>query len=131
MSKTTKPAATVDALLASLEHPQKEAITLVRGWILQCDPSIQEAVKWNAPSFRTTDFFATFHLRSQHAVELVFHTGAKAKASAVTGLGIEDPSQLVRWLAKDRGLVRLGNYDEVIAKRAAFEALVRSWIAAL
>ena len=130
MSKTTKPA-TVDAFLASLEHPQKEAISMVRGWILQCDPSIQEAVKWNAPSFRTSDFFATFHLRSQDAVELVFHTGAKAKASAVTGLGIEDPSQLVRWLAKDRGLVRLGNYDEVIANQAAFEALVRSWIHAL
>lgn len=126
-----KPAPNVDAFLAALEHPQKEAIALVRGWILKCDPSIQEAVKWNAPSFRTSDFFATFHLRSKDAVELVFHTGAKAKASAETGLGIEDPTQLVRWLAKDRGLVRLGSYDEVIAKRAAFEALVRSWIAAL
>lgn len=131
MTKTTKPPATVDAFLASLDHPQGQAIAMVRGWVLQCDPSIQEAVKWNAPSFRTSDFFATFHLRSEDAVELIFHTGAKAKASAVTGLGIEDPSQLVRWLAKDRGLVRLGNYDESLANRTAFEALVRSWIAAL
>ena len=33
----------------------------------------------NSTSFRTTEFFATVHLRSTEAVQLVFHLGAKVR----------------------------------------------------
>jgi hypothetical protein len=41
--------------------------------------------KWNAPSFRTTEFFATLNLRAKDGVDrvwLVLHLGAKVKDNA-------------------------------------------------
>lgn len=127
----TRPGS-VDAFLSALDHPLKDEVEIVRQWILSVDPTIAEEVKWNAPSFRTTDFFATFHLRSLDAVQLVFHAGARPKASATTGLGVEAPEGLpLRWLAKDRALVTLGRGAALRAQRRALESLVRQWIAAL
>ncbi len=120
--------ASVAELLEALEHPLKAEIERVRRIILGVDPSIGEAVKWNAPSFRTSDFFATFNLRSTETVQLVFHTGAKVKATATSGIELVDPARLLRWLAKDRCLVTLGRGKDIAAKRAAFEAIVREWI---
>jgi hypothetical protein len=87
-----------------------------------------QAVKWNAPSFRTTDFFATVNLRSRERVQLIFHTGAKLKATAATGISIADPAGLLEWLARDRCVVTLGAGKDIQARRAAFEAIVREWI---
>lgn len=122
----------VDEFLGALDHPLKDEVEIVRQWILSVDPTIVEEVKWNAPSFRTSDFFATFHLRSVDAVQLVLHAGAKPKASAKRGLDVDAPSGLpVRWLAKDRALVTLGRGAALRAQRRALESLVRQWIAAL
>ncbi|MBI5432910.1 MAG: DUF1801 domain-containing protein [Planctomycetes bacterium] len=121
----------VAAFLRELEHPLKAELDAVREWILAAGPDVREGIKWNAPSFRTSDWFATFHLRSKDGVQLVFHTGAKVKASARTGLAIADPTGLMNWLAKDRGLVKLGSGAELLDKREAFQSLVRAWIRAL
>ncbi len=120
------PAAT--SLMAESAHPLTAEINKVRKLILGVDPAIREAVKWKAPSFCTTDFFATFNLRSTDRVQLVFHTGAKVKATAKTGITVDDPAGLCRWLAKDRCLVTLGAGKEVAKNKAAFEALVREWV---
>lgn len=118
----------VSALLRDHQHPLAREIDTVRRTLLGVDPAIAEAVKWNTASYRTTDFFAAVHLRSTDEVQLVFHTGAKKKATAKTGIEIEDPAGLGRWLAKDRCLVTLGAGPELRARRAAFEAFVREWI---
>ena len=59
---TRTPAGEVDALMAALDHPGKDGIELLRQAILGIDPRIREEVKWNAPSFRLEDHFATFKL---------------------------------------------------------------------
>jgi hypothetical protein len=125
----TDPA--VLAFLRELEHPLADEINAVREIILGASPDIREEIKWNAPSFRTSEFFATFNLRSKEGVRLVFHTGAKVKASAKDGLQLADPAGLVEWLAKDRGLVTLGDAKDIKAKRTALRALVREWISIL
>ena len=68
----------------------------MRHTILEVSPEIREAIKWNAPSFRTTALFATFNLRSRDRVQLIFHTGAKVKDTATKGIAIPDPDQLLR-----------------------------------
>lgn len=118
----------VEAFLRELEHPRKPEIEAVRRIILGVSPTIREGIKWNAPSFRTTEYFATFHLRTRDSVRLVLHTGAKARATAATGLDIPDPSGLLQWLAKDRCLVSLADGAQVEARRAALEAILRAWI---
>jgi hypothetical protein len=118
----------VTALLRDLEHPLAREIEAVRRTLLSIDPAIDEAVKWNTASYRTSDFFAAVNLRSTAKLQLVFHTGAKQKATAKTGIRIDDPAGLCEWLARDRCLVTLGVGAEIRSRRAAFEALVREWI---
>ena len=122
----------VDVFMSRLEHPLKKEIEAVRAVMRGVSPTIEEGVKWNAPSFRSTDYFATVNLRSREAVQLVFHTGAKVKKDAKPPR-IEDEAAagLVKWLAKDRCLVTLGAGREFNAKREAFETLIREWVASL
>ncbi|WP_309573489.1 DUF1801 domain-containing protein [Deinococcus sp.] len=50
----------VSAFVAALEHPHRGQVERWRALILAADPAIREKVKWNAPSYRLADHFATF-----------------------------------------------------------------------
>jgi hypothetical protein len=125
-SSQTDPA--VSEFLRELEHPLKPEIEAVRRIILGVSPEIREGIKWNAPSFRTTEYFATFFLRDKDRVQLIFHLGAKVKDNSTAGMQIADPAGLIEWLAKERCFVTLGRGKDIQANRAALEAIVRSWI---
>lgn len=121
----------VDAWLTALDHPQKDVIQAVRGRILAVDPLIEEGIKWNAGSFRTREWFATFNVRGPRGpkpVTLVLHLGAKVRSG---DLGIPDPAGLLHFLGKDRATITFTDVDDVARKAAALDALVRAWIAAL
>ncbi len=76
------------------------------------------ALKWNAPSFRTTEFFATINVRAKDSVQLIFHRGAKVKDNTTKGPKITDPEGLIEWLAKDRYLVTLGADENERSRQA-------------
>lgn len=118
----------VDALLATLDHPQLDAIEALRRIILQADPRIGEAVKWNAPSFHTTEHFATFHLRAKTGLQLVLHLGAKARPDATVRATVADPHRLLQWKSADRATIALRDLAEVEAKCDALTHIVRQWI---
>lgn len=120
--------AEVDALLAALDHPQKDVIVAVRQVILGAEASIREGVKWNAPSFRTTEWFATFHLRAKDGVRVIMHFGAKQGGGKGARGVVRDPDALLEWLADDRAAVRFADMADVDAKRAAFAAVIREWL---
>jgi len=127
MNRQTSTAApeSVEAFVASLDHPFEPEIRAVREIVLGADPRIGEGIKWNAPSFRTSEWFATFHLRAKDGVQLILHLGAKKRDAAVA---IADPASLLTWLGTDRVSVTFRDLDDVAAKRAAFFALIRQWI---
>jgi hypothetical protein len=56
-------------------------------------------------------------------VQVIFHTGAKAKGKVMQGK-VDDPERMLRWLAKDRAIATSPNAE-------ALAALTRAWIAAL
>lgn len=118
----------VTAFMATLEHPAKREIEALRKIILGAHPDIGEGIKWNAPSFRTSEFFATVHLRAKHGVQLIFHLGAKARDIAPQGLRVDDPTQLLHWISSDRASVSFSDMKDVDAKRSALKHLVREWI---
>lgn len=122
--------AELDELLASKRHPLEHDIQQIREVILAVDASIREEVKWSSVSFRNDhDFFATVNLRSTESVQLVFHTGVKRKATAETGVQVDDPHGIVeKWPAKDRCVVSLGRGATLRANQPALAALVRDWI---
>lgn|GEM_PF-1591838 len=69
----------VDELMKSLVRQHKDAIAHLRRSILELDASISEGVKWNAPSFRTTEYFATTNLRTKEGIGVILHLGAKIR----------------------------------------------------
>ncbi len=126
-----KPAvggAAVDAFLANLSHPLQAEIAEIRRLVVGAAPGITEEIKWNAPGFRTTESFATVHLRAETTLQLIFHLGAKVRAPMPV-MTIADPGGLMRWLGPDRALVTAGTLAEIRARKDVLEALVRAWIA--
>ena len=120
----------VDEYLAALEHPHKRGVQALRKVILSLDPRIMEEVKWNAPSFRLRDYFATFRLHPVPMFQLVLHTGAKSKGSPKQ-FRLDDPSGLVKWAAKDRCTISFESDADALAKRDAVTGIMKDWIAQL
>ncbi|MFT7776099.1 DUF1801 domain-containing protein [Roseateles sp.] len=118
----------VDRFIAALDHPFKAEIAALRRAILEVDPAIAEGIKWNAPSWRTTDYFATTHLRDKSCLGLILHLGAKARTLPDGGLDIPDPTGLLKWLGKDRAKVEFHSADDLAAKLPALQAILRMWI---
>jgi len=123
---STDTSEAVDQFMAKLEHPHKSAVVELRRIICAADPSIAEGVKWNAPSFRTTEYFATTHLRTKDGIGIVLHLGAKVRETPA--FQVDDPRGLLKWLAKDRALVNFAGVEDVKAHEAAIQAIVRQWI---
>ena len=122
-------AAAVDQFMSTLDHPFKAEIETLRRAMLAVDPSIAEGIKWNAPSWRTTEYFATTHLRSKTGLGLVLHLGAKVRALPEGGLDIPDPAGLLKWLGKDRAQVEFTSASDFAAKLPALQILIKQWIA--
>lgn len=80
----------------------------------------------NAPSFRTTEYFATTHLRAKNGIGVILHLGARVRAGAE--VSIRDPKNLLTWLGKDRAMVVFGDPGEVKAQASALRDIVRQWI---
>ena len=68
----------VAAFLEALDHPLKPEIEAVRKIILGVSPEIREGIKWNAPSFRTTDWFATCNVHAKDKLRLILHFGGES-----------------------------------------------------
>lgn len=126
---STDTSEAVDAFMARLEHPHKDAIQEMRRIMCAADPSIAEGVKWNAPSYRTTEYFATTHLRAKDGIGIVLHLGAKVRETP--SFQVEDPQGLLKWLAKDRALMNFAGIHDVKGHEAAIQAIVRQWLMSL
>ncbi len=118
----------VNELLRTLQHPFKAEIEAIRSAILAADPEIKEGVKWNAPSFRTHEYFATTNLREKEGVGVILHLGAKVRDLGPQGMRPADPDKLLKWLAPDRASVKFADMHDLESKRAAFVKLISAWI---
>ncbi|GAB3339246.1 DUF1801 domain-containing protein [Marilutibacter aestuarii] len=129
MSQTHPADPEVAAFLRDLDHPRKDVVLALRGLVLDANPAIGEAIKWNAPSFHTREHFATMHLRSPHAVQLVLHMGAKKRQMPENA--IDDPAGLLAWRGADRAIVALPDLAALEGDRGALTAIIQQWIVQL
>lgn len=114
--------------MATLEHPFKPQIQALRLLMTQAHPGIAEGIKWNAPSFRMAEYFATTHLRAKPGLGLVLHLGAKVRELPAGGVVMDDPDKLLKWLARDRAMVEFSSAHDFEKKRDALLDLVRQWV---
>lgn len=120
--------ADVETFFATLDHPHAAELRLLRQIILAADPSIAEGIKWNVPSFRTTEYFATLHLRAKRGVGVIMHFGAKKRDDLSARAAIADEGAVLEWLAEDRAVATFLDLKDVEARRAAFTEILRQWI---
>jgi Domain of unknown function (DU1801) len=116
------------ALLDALNHPLRPVIDAVRDLIRKADPAVQEGVKWNAPSFYTTEHFATLHLRSPTCVQVVLHLGAKARPGVDLRPLIAAPPGLLQWKDGSRATIMLYSREDVERQHAVLNDVLRVWI---
>lgn len=119
--------ASVDDYLGALDHPSKAGIELLRQAILGLDERIQEEFKWNAPSFRLDDHFATFRLHPVPIFQLVLHHGSKPHKPP-RAFRLEQHQDLVKWAAPDRCVITFASDADAIARRELVLGIVKSWI---
>ena len=118
----------VNDLRDANKHPLRAEIDAMRTIILGAEKSIEEGVKWNAASFRTTEWFATLNGPKQVKVAIIIlHAGAKVKGIVLKDR-IADPSSLIKWLGNDRGMITFANATDIKNKQRALQAIVRAWI---
>src|SRR5262245_40733296 len=112
---------TVDEFMAKLEHPFKAEVQAIREIIKGVNPSITEEIKWVAPSFSYKNYIATFNLRAQQHVHLIFHNPAIASIK----------SDILQGDYPDRRMTYFSSMDDVKAKQAALEYVVNELIKAM
>lgn len=118
----------VDRFIDQLQHPFKAEVVALRRIVAAADPSILEGVKWNAPSFRTSEYFATTNLRVKSGVGLILHLGAKVRELPPGGVVVADPGHLLKWLSQDRAAVEFTGLADLEAKAPALQAVLVQWI---
>jgi hypothetical protein len=129
-SPTAGTATSVATFLAELTHPHKTGVERLRRAILAIDTRITEEVKWNAPSFKLTDHFATFKLHPPKHIQLVLHTGSKPIVPP-RQFTLEAPEGLLKWAAPDRCVLTLQSSADAQDHEADVVAIVRQWLAQL
>jgi hypothetical protein len=111
-----------------MKHPLEPEIRAIRSIVLGADPRIAEGIKWNAPSFHTSEHFATFHLRGKSGVQVVMHCGTKARSGIAMRDSIADPGALLEWRDANRATVTFADVKDIKRKERDFADIIRRWI---
>lgn len=118
----------VSTLLDANKHPLRQEIDQLRTIILSADKAIQEGVKWNTASFKTSDWFATLNgLKHTKEPMIILHAGVKAKGLVLKDR-IPDPQGLIKWLGNDRAQLVFKDATDITTKQQALQAILSAWI---
>ena len=107
---------------------QGAAIDTIRKAILAADPRVQEAVKWNAPSFFITDHFATFRLGGKDGLQLILHLGVRPRKDAKLRASVPDPDGLLDWKSPDRAVITIRDAAHAAQTARALGPILKAWI---
>lgn len=109
----------VNAYMSTLEHPLKAEAEAIRAIIIGAHPQITEGIKWNSPSFYYKGDAAVFYTRNPKYIQIVFPNG----------IVIPDSTGLLEGDYIDRRMAYFYSMDDVNAKRAALENVMKGWVA--
>jgi hypothetical protein len=121
----------VDGFIGKLDHPLKEVVVKLRGFILNAFPQLTEQVKWNAPSFCFNgEDRITMNLSKKDQVLLIFHLGAKSRDKKKLETLIKDPGKTLEWLSSNRAVMRFLSLAELKTLEPALKNNITEWLKA-
>ncbi len=112
--KKNKETEKVQEFLEALEHPLKDAVLLLRS-IIKSNKKLSERIKWNTPSYYSSDDLFTFNLHNKKFVQLVFHHPEI----------INIKSKLLEGDYKDRRMIYFENSNAIIENKKEIESIIK------
>ncbi len=67
----------VDDWFDAYDNPMKQVVMAIRARILEAEPRLGEAIKWQAPTFIYKGNVASFFPKAKRHASLMFHKGAE------------------------------------------------------
>lgn len=116
----------VERFMAQVAHPLKAEVETLRTLVMGVDPGVREGIKWNSPSFRTSEYFATVNLRFRGGIALILHLGARARGQDVR---IDDPCGLLTWHGPERASLPVHAATDLHDNAPTIRAILQQWIA--
>ena len=121
---------TVEEYLADLPGDSRALVLKVRDLILETNPSLEEHIKWNAPSYKLDKLDRlTFNTMTRDAtVKLVFHmdTGRKEDKK---GLPVLKNASLMEWASDIRGYVTFRDLNYIAENEVIIRRMISDWLA--
>lgn len=111
--------AEVDAWLAAYDNPMKPVVAALRARVLDALPQVEEAIKWQAPTFLYKGNIASFFPRSKRHASLMFHKGAE----------IAGDFPHLEGDGKEARTFKVASLEDLDTKEAELIAIFRAWIA--
>jgi uncharacterized protein YdeI (YjbR/CyaY-like superfamily) len=113
MASWTEPAATVEAYMKGLSGFAHPVVEKLRNIILSEAPQLEEAIRWNAPSYKGRLMVCSINAFQKH-VSLIFARGAE----------LPDPKGFLQQ-GQGRTAMRTAKYTDL---SQVDEKMVRSWL---
>ncbi len=109
----------VESYLQEKNHPLDKEIRKVRHIILNAHPEIEEAIKWNSPTFIYKGNMASYFMNAKKHVSLMFHKGAL----------IGDKSGILEGDGKEARTAKFKDMNDIEEKKEQLTKVVLQWVA--
>jgi hypothetical protein len=121
---------TLEEFLSDQAPDKKAQITALRGYILESAPTLEEHIKWNAPSYILAgEDRITFNVVNKEGlVKLVFHMGATRQEDK-KGEPVLKNAPLIEWVSDIRGYATFNDLSQIIDQKTAIVDTVKRWLA--
>ncbi len=109
----------VEAWLAAYDNPMKAVMAAMREVILAADPRVEEAIKWQAPTFIYKGNIASFFPKAKKHASLMFHKGAEIVGDFPNLVGD----------GKEARSFKAESLEELEEKREELTRIIQAWCA--
>lgn len=107
----------VDQWLAEYDNPMKPVVAETRNLILSSDKRVEEAIKWQAPTFMYKGNIASFFPKAKKHATLMFHKGAEIPGSFPNLVGD----------GKEARSFKIVSLEDLAEKSDELRAIVAAW----
>ena len=109
----------VDAWLADYDNPMKPVVSAIRDLVMKALPEVEEAIKWQAPTFVYKGNIASFFPKAKRHASLMFHKGAEIPGDFPHLVGD----------GKEARQMKFVDQDDLAAQKDELQAVIRAWVA--